>query len=118
MPAAESSGPGGCQPSSADTGKDPERVTSAPMRAFSLALPDGGQSGYVVRKCLCWRGVVGLGHIELQFLLNEHRYRPIGGEVLAIGRQSTGFSLQLALQHMKGFGIEKRDDAVIAFDTN
>jgi SAM-dependent methyltransferase len=48
---------------------------------------------------------MGLGQLEVEFLLNEHRYRPITGDVLAIGRQAIELTPGKTMDLLKLYGI-------------
>ena len=48
---------------------------------------------------------MGLGQLEVEFLLNEHRYRPIAGEVLTIGRQAIELTPERTIDLLKSYGI-------------
>jgi SAM-dependent methyltransferase len=51
---------------------------------------------------------MGIGTIETMMLLHEHRFRPITGKVLAIGRQHIGVQPQSILNLLKDYGIQPR----------
>lgn len=51
---------------------------------------------------------MGLGHIEVNLLIHEHAYRPIEGEVLAIGRQQIGPNANDICGILQRFGVERR----------
>lgn len=61
---------------------------------------------------------MGIGSAELQFLLNEHKYRPITGEVLAIGRQNTAFDEAAARKFLDLHKVPARTSALIELDTD
>lgn len=51
---------------------------------------------------------MGMGHVEIEFLLHEHAYRPIEGEVLAIGRQHIGLTAVEITNMIERYGIPLR----------
>lgn len=61
---------------------------------------------------------MGMGHIEVEFLLHEHRFRPITGEVLAIGRQHIGPKGYEVLEMLERYEIPVRSKVFDIDKTN
>jgi SAM-dependent methyltransferase len=51
---------------------------------------------------------LGLGTIEVEMLIHEHAYRPITGEILAIGRQHISPSGAAVLDRLRAHGVVPR----------
>ena len=52
---------------------------------------------------------MGISVINAAMILNEHKYRPITGTVLTIGRQSVGLTAETADVMLRRMGVPKRD---------
>lgn len=59
---------------------------------------------------------MGFDRVTVEFLLHEHRHKPITGKLLTIGRQTVGLTPQQAIELIKESGTSLRDDAVMEID--
>jgi hypothetical protein len=48
---------------------------------------------------------MGIGRFELEFLLHEHKYRPIAGEVLTIGKQAIALNPEQVWDLLRSQGV-------------
>jgi SAM-dependent methyltransferase len=58
---------------------------------------------------------LGIYQTELEFLLHEHRYRPITGKVLTLGRQAINIPADLLREILTAYGCVPRDDKPFEF---
>lgn len=61
---------------------------------------------------------MGIGVLELQFLLHEHKHKPFTGEILSIGRQATALTEKLTARFMKEYDVKPGKNAFVEFDTS
>jgi hypothetical protein len=54
---------------------------------------------------------MGLGQLEVEFLLHEHKHRPITGRVLTIGKPSIALSAAKMSSLLDSYGIAQRSSA-------
>jgi hypothetical protein len=54
---------------------------------------------------------MGIGRFEFEFLLHEHKYRPIAGEVLTIGKQAIALNPEQVRDLLRSQDVPQRTDA-------
>lgn len=53
---------------------------------------------------------MGIGRFEFEFLVHEHKYKPITGEVLTIGKQAISVTPDQVREMLRAHGVRQRTD--------